>query len=306
MTLTINEMKDAMVRLYDEANKQNLGIFDELLAENFVSYGGAGFQDLVGAEAFKDLYRNFLITFPDLWFQVDDLIAEGDLCGVRGTLWGTHTSNFMGMAPPTGRKVLWTGMAIFRFNDAGKMDARWQEWDGISVMQQLGVIPAEEGSWVKPPAPVPPRMLTGDYTSPSQNAEIFRHFMEAFWNKGEMEVADQIFDEGATSPSAPQLPTGPAGVKMIGGAFRSAMPDYHIDIVRMITDDDKVMAQFSQSGTQSGELMGIPPSNKKATWGEMGILRFERGKVVESWYEVDMLGLMQQLGVGGDGGGGRG
>jgi predicted ester cyclase len=90
---------------------------------------------------------------------------------------------------------------------------------------------------------------------------------------------------------------------MIGDWFRSAMPDYHLDIVRMITDGDKVMAQFSQSGTQSGELMGIAPTNKKATWGEMGILRFERGKVVESWYEVDMLGLFQQLGIGGDSGG---
>jgi len=301
MSLTINEMKDAMVRLYDEANKQNLGIFDELLAEDFVSYGGAGFGDLNGAEAFKDLYRNFLSTFPDLWFQVDDLIAEGDLCGVRGTLWGTHRGNFMGIAPATGRKVLWTGMAIFRFNDAGKMDARWQEWDGISVMQQVGVIPAEEGSWVKPPAPVPPHLLSGDYTSPSQNKEIFNRFTDEFWNEGKMEVADEVFDADATSPSAPQLPTGPEGVKMVAGWFRTAMPDYHIDIVRLITDDDKVMAQFSQSGTQNGDLMGIPPSGKHATWGEMGILRFERGKVVESWYEVDMLGLMQQLGVGGGG-----
>ena len=45
--------------------------------------------------------------------------------------------------------------------------------------------------------------------------------------------------------------------------------------------------------------MGIAPTGKKVEWTEIGILRIADGKVVESWYDVDMLGLMGQLGVGG-------
>jgi predicted ester cyclase len=80
--------------------------------------------------------------------------------------------------------------------------------------------------------------------------------------------------------------------------FRSAMPDYHMEIIDLLADGDLVLARFIQSGTQTGELLGIPATGKKATWGEIGILRFAGGQVVESWYNVDMLGLMQQLGVG--------
>lgn len=46
----------------------------------------------------------------------------------------------------------------------------------------------------------------------------------------------------------------------------------------------------------------IPATGKHAEWNEMALLRFAGGKVVETWYNTDMLGLMQQLGLGGGGG----
>ncbi|MBN1148253.1 MAG: ester cyclase [Anaerolineales bacterium] len=297
--LTINEMKDAIVRLFDEANKQNFDIFDEMLSEDFVSYGGAGFQDLHGPEAFKQLYIQFIQGLPDLRFRVDRVIAEGNLCAVRGTLSGTHSGNFMGFAPPTGNHVVWTGTAIMRFNNNGLIDARWQEWDGLSVMQQMGVVPASPNGNGHVSEPIPPH-VAGGYSSPSQNKAAVRRFIEEFWNQGEMEVADEIFHPQATSPSEPQLPPGPAGFKAVASMVRGAMPDYHIDEIKeLLADGDQALAWFIQSGTQTGELMGIPPSGKKAAWGEILILRFAGGKVVESWHNVDMLGLFQQLGVGG-------
>jgi len=297
--VAINDMKDAIVRLFDEANKQNFNIFNEMLSEDFVSYGGAGFQDLHGPEAFKQLYVQFMEGLPDLNFRVDRVIAEGNLCAVRGTLSGTHEGNFMGFAPPTGNFVVWTGTAIMRFNDAGMIDARWQEGDGLSVMQQMGVVPASPSDNGSVPEPIPP-YVAGGYSSPTQNKTIVRRFLEEFWNQRKEQVADEIFHPQATSPSAPQLPSGPEGVKVIARTFWEAMPDYHIDEIKeLLADGDQIMVWFTQSGTQTGELMGIPPSGKKASWGEIGILRFAGGQVVESWYNVDMLGLFQQLGVGG-------
>jgi predicted ester cyclase len=300
--LSVNEMKDAMVRLYDESNLQHLSVFDEMFATDFISFGGAGFRDLHGAGEFRELYQQFLSAIPDLTFRVEILVAEDNLVGVRGTLGGHHRGNFMGYAPPTGKLLSWTGTAIFQFNNQGLMDARWQEWDGLSVMQQMGVMPAQPGAGGDPPTPKPPFVVNGvdgPFTSPIENKTLVRYFIDEVWNKGNLAVADEIFHPQATSPSAPQLPTGGEGVKVLARMFRQAMPDYHIEIIDLLADGDYVLARFTQSGTQSGELMGIPPTGKKATWGEIGILRFAAGKIVESWYNVDMLGLMQQLGVGG-------
>jgi predicted ester cyclase len=128
------------------------------------------------------------------------------------------------------------------------------------------------------------------------NKTIMRRMIEEVWNKGNMKVADELFSADHTSPSAPDLPPGPDSVKMLATMFREAMPDYHMDIDLIFADEKKVAARFTQSGTHTGgELMGMKPSGRKATWTEIGVLEIENDKIVKSWYEVDMLSMIQQL-----------
>ncbi len=296
MVLPHEEIRSRTLHLYEEANKGNIGIFAEMLAPDFVSYGGAGFKDLHGPEGFAGLYQTFLAALPDLTFRVEDVICEGNLALARGTLGGTHKGNFMGMAPATNKYISWTGSAFFRFNDAGLIDARWQDWDGVAVMQQVGVVPGPYTP--RPAAPAPPAN-PGRTMSGSEVRQAMTEFIERVWNQGDLAYADEVFHPKATSPSAPGIPVGPEGVKMLAGMIRSAFPDYRMRIDLLAGEPDKVAARFIQSGTQKGDFMGIPPAGRHAEWTETGILRFEGGKVVESWYEADMLGLMQQLGVGG-------
>jgi len=54
---------------------------------------------------------------------------------------------------------------------------------------------------------------------------------------------------------------------------------------------------ISDHGTNTGPLMGMPATGKQATVTGMDITRMANGKVVEHWGQLDMLGLMQQLGV---------
>jgi len=172
----------------------------------------------------------------------------------------------------------------------------WINVDMMGMMQQMGVIPA-------PPAPdpasIPPaKHVTGAPSTREANKALMRRFIEEVWNKGNLDVADEIFHPDHTSPSAPSLPAGAAGTKMIATAFRNAFPDYHMTIEQIAAEDDRVAARFLQSGTHEGELWGIPPTGKKVKFSEIGILRIADGKIVESWYDVDMLGMMGQLGVG--------
>ncbi len=132
--------------------------------------------------------------------------------------------------------------------------------------------------------------------SVEQNKQIMRRMIEEVWNKGNLLVADELFAPNHTSPSAPDLPPGPESVKMLVTMFRSAMPDYHMNIDMLLADDHKVVARFTQWGTHVGApLMGIAPSGRRAEWTEIGVLEIENGKIVRSWYEVDMLSMIQQL-----------
>ena len=132
--------------------------------------------------------------------------------------------------------------------------------------------------------------------SAEQNKQIMRRMIEEVWNQGNLLVAEELFAPEHTSPSAPDLPPGPESVKMLVTMFRSAMPDYHMVIDMIMADETKVVARFIQSGTHVGAaLMGMPPSGRRAEWTEIGVLEIKNGKIVKSWYEVDMLSMIQQL-----------
>ncbi len=79
-------------------------------------------------------------AFPDFQTTIDLMIAEGNLVTVYGPASGTNTGAFLGR-PPTGKRAEWTGIAIYRFNDEGLIDGRWQEFDGVKLFTDLGMMP---------------------------------------------------------------------------------------------------------------------------------------------------------------------
>ena len=91
-----------------------------------------------GMEGAKAAHRIMLAGFPDYQTTIDDLFAEGDKVAARITMSGTNTGSFMGI-PPTGKYVSFTGIYIARLAN-GKIVEHWGEEDGVSLLQQLGVL----------------------------------------------------------------------------------------------------------------------------------------------------------------------
>ncbi len=86
--------------------------------------------------------RGFRAGCPDLHITIDDLVAEGDTVTKRWTLRATHTGALSGL-PPTGNRITVSGLELFRLAN-GKIVECWLGYDNLSMMQQLGVIPAPE------------------------------------------------------------------------------------------------------------------------------------------------------------------
>jgi steroid delta-isomerase-like uncharacterized protein len=78
----------------------------------------------------------------DSQFTIEDVIAEGDKVAVRWTNSGTHVGNFAGI-PATGKTFTIAGVDIHRMRD-GKMAEHWHVVDQLTMLQQLGIIPAPE------------------------------------------------------------------------------------------------------------------------------------------------------------------
>jgi steroid delta-isomerase-like uncharacterized protein len=134
--------------------------------------------------------------------------------------------------------------------------------------------------------------------STEENKAIFRRYVEEVGNKGNLELAEEIFDSYlAHQPDGSVLERGPEDVKRFMGEFRSAFPDFHTAIEDQIAEGDKVVTRWRMHGTHRGEFRGIAPTGKELEITGIGIFRFSEGKVVESWDNFDQLGMMRQLGA---------
>ena len=78
---------------------------------------------------------------------------------------------------------------------------------------------------------------------------------------------------------------------------RAAFPDTNGKVEDQIAQGDKVVSRITWQGTQRGEFLGIPATNKSFKAGEIHVVRYEDGVAKEHWGVFDLLGLMQQLGV---------
>ncbi|MFZ5922227.1 MAG: ester cyclase [Chloroflexota bacterium] len=122
--------------------------------------------------------------------------------------------------------------------------------------------------------------------------------IEKGFNRKDLTAFDAFYGAGLVDHDLPPgLPEGLEGRKMLASAFFSAFPDLHVHIEDMFTEGDKLVARWSAHGTHTGELMGIPPTGRQVSINGIVIDRFEDGRAVEIWENIDMLGLMQQLGV---------
>ena len=69
----------------------------------------------------------------------------------------------------------------------------------------------------------------------------------------------------------------------------------HLEIHELIAHNDRVIARFTNSGTNVGPFLGNPPTGKHAEWLGIGIYTVRDGRITEGWFAEDILGMLLQL-----------
>lgn len=119
-----------------------------------------------------------------------------------------------------------------------------------------------------------------------QNKLLVRRLVEGI-NNGSLEVLDEVAD-GTFARAARQWI----------GPFRESFPDFRMEIVDLIADDEKVAAHFRCSGTHLGQCRGHRPSGRRfRDADEIYIYRVRNGKLAAATGVEDNLARMRQLGL---------
>jgi predicted ester cyclase len=134
--------------------------------------------------------------------------------------------------------------------------------------------------------------------STEDNKELVRRYRQAH-NTNQLDLLDEIVTADLISHNllpgfAPGLESG----KIAHRRALAACPDYQVETVDLIAEEDKVVERWRASGTHTGTpFFGVPASGKPFSGTGISIYRIAHGKIVEHWAEADFLGLLQQLGA---------
>ena len=132
-----DENKTIVRQLYEEVwNKRRLELVEEIISPSHALHDPNLTDSAIGPEAYKRQVTRFIIAFPDLRFNVEDMFGEKDKLAVAWTISGTHKGEFMGIAP-TNKKVSVDGITLNHIVNGKIMDS-YISWDTLGLMRQLG------------------------------------------------------------------------------------------------------------------------------------------------------------------------
>lgn len=134
-TLVITDYEQKWV---DGLNTGNISVADEVFLPDCVIHINGNPQRDLSVENFKQMAAGLLVAFPDLHFTINDQFTCGEKVSTRWTAKGTNTGPF-GEMQATGRSMEIEGLIIDHVVN-GKVAKRWELWDQMAMMQQLGLV----------------------------------------------------------------------------------------------------------------------------------------------------------------------
>lgn len=115
--------------------KKDFSQLPQFMQQDYIQHNPLVPQGLSGFQAF---FADWFKAAPDWHYQLEKLVAEGDMVWAYGTYSGTHQGDWLGI-PATGKHYSIHAVDIFRIEN-GKLAEHWDVLDTYGLFKQLGVI----------------------------------------------------------------------------------------------------------------------------------------------------------------------
>jgi predicted SnoaL-like aldol condensation-catalyzing enzyme len=127
--------KKIVREFYEEVfRKRDLKAVDRFMHEDYIQHNPDASQ---GKKGFLDFHKGFFAAIPDFCATINQIVAEGDLVFVFNTITGTHLGEGFLRYPPTGNKINFDAVDMFRLRN-GKLCEHWDVADTRALFSQVG------------------------------------------------------------------------------------------------------------------------------------------------------------------------
>lgn len=126
---------------------------------------------------------------------------------------------------------------------------------------------------------------------------LARREVEHFEGRHDTALAAELFAPGYVLHFGGMPDTDARGHAHTLAVFREAFPDRAVTVERQLADRDRVCNLVTVTGTHRGPFQGVPPTGKAVWITGNNVMRFAGGRIAELWGQLDLVGVMQQLGA---------
>jgi steroid delta-isomerase-like uncharacterized protein len=132
-------MQPIVKQLIDCWNRHEMSAIMQLYAADFEGIDIAQSQTYKGREGLQQMLGRYFDAFPDLHFDIEEVVIEGERAALSWTSRGTHLGKIMNI-PPTGRTIKVRGMTLLKFADGQVQQAAFL-WDVAGLLRDIGLLP---------------------------------------------------------------------------------------------------------------------------------------------------------------------
>jgi steroid delta-isomerase-like uncharacterized protein len=137
----VSDPRSVVGRWFHRIDRGGVPDVDQYVTDGYSDHNPPPFPGLAdGVKGVRQMFPLALSAFGEFHHEIEASIAEGDKVASRVSGFGKHTGEFVGI-PATGKQVTMSGISIHRVK-GGKLTEHWAQIDALSLLQQLGAIPA--------------------------------------------------------------------------------------------------------------------------------------------------------------------
>lgn len=251
-----------------------------------------------GPEGFLRYAGVWTAAFPDLRVEVLTCVAAREQGVAEYSFRGTHTGALLsgdGFVPPTRAIVDFQLCDAVAFRD-GRIFRLHTYFDSGSLLRQMGLLPHSPLHAADRRAPLELYATEMDSASQQRNKSIVQRFLEEVMNQRDAAAAaatcsPDVVWHGGSMGEAGNLANFQNRLRSIFHSF----PDLSVEVHDIIAENDRVAVRLTLRGTQLGHFRGVAPTRRSITSSAINTYRIADNRIVEEWWQHDLLGLMQQL-----------
>ena len=128
--------------------------------------------------------------------------------------------------------------------------------------------------------------------------KFISEYTNEVWNKGSVEAMDRYYARDYVHHDVSRADVRTlADYQQWAKDLLAGLSGMHVAVDDLVAEEGKAVKRWTATGVHEHTLAGIPPTGKRVSFSGVSIYRVAGGRIQESWYVYDLLGLLQQLGV---------